>query len=109
MARSPVNRRGSRNPRPAGGDAGAYVLTREAVRELDRLATEKYGVPSIVLMENAARHAADVALDGLEHVEHPRVLIACGPGNNGGDGLAMARHLHNAGVAVALLIAAEPD
>src|SRR5262245_29883418 len=104
MARSPANPARSRDAR-----ANAYVLTRKAVRELDRLAAERYGVPSIVQMENAARHAADVALDGLEHVERPRVLAVCGPGNNGGDGLAMARHLHNAGAAVALLIAAEPD
>jgi hydroxyethylthiazole kinase-like uncharacterized protein yjeF len=59
-------------------------------------------------MENAARHVADVALDGLEAVDAPKVLIVCGPGNNGGDGLAAARHLHNAGLRVTVLLAGDP-
>ncbi len=85
-----------------------YVFTRDAVRKLDRLAVSEYGVPSIVLMENAARHVADVALDGLEGVEKPRVLVVAGAGNNGGDGLAAAHHLHNAGLRVIVFLAANP-
>ncbi len=50
----------------------------------------------MVLMENAARHASDIALEMVESIDVPRIVIACGPGNNGGDGLAMARHLSNA-------------
>jgi NAD(P)H-hydrate epimerase len=88
--------------------ASVYVLTRDASRELDRLALEEFGIPTIVLMENAARHAADIALDGLEGIDAPHVIIAAGPGNNGGDGLALARHLHNAGCTVAILQAQDP-
>ncbi|MCC6970645.1 MAG: NAD(P)H-hydrate epimerase [Phycisphaerales bacterium] len=73
-----------------------YLVTREACRSIDRLAVSEFGMASIVLMENAARHAADIALEMVEHIDHPRVVIVCGPGNNGGDGLAMARHLSNA-------------
>lgn len=80
------------------------VFTRESLRQVDRLAHEEFGIPSIVLMENAARHVADVALDGLEADEQPGALIVCGPGNNGGDGLAAARHLHNAGLEVSILL-----
>lgn len=85
-----------------------YVLTREASRELDRLALSEFGIPTLVLMENAARNAADIALDGLEGIASPRVIIVAGPGNNGGDGLAMARHLQNAGLKVAIILAAQP-
>lgn len=79
---------------PIGG--AVYLVTREACRSIDRLAVSDFGVPSIVLMENAARHAADIALEMVESINEPRIVIACGPGNNGGDGLAMARHLSNA-------------
>src|SRR5262245_36078728 len=95
-------------PRPRlrpGHRPWIYVFTRDAVRKLDRLAVSEFGVPSVVLMENAARHVTDVALDGLESVEAPKVLVVCGPGNNGGDGLAAARHLHNAGLRVTVFLA----
>ncbi len=82
-------------------------LTREQVRSIDRLALERYGVPGIVLMENAARAAADVAWDMLGGKAGP-VLVLCGGGNNGGDGLAVARHLHNRGAAVTVGLMTDP-
>lgn len=85
-----------------------YLLNREASRTIDRLAHDEFGIPSIVLMENASRHVADVALDELEDVDDPSILVVCGPGNNGGDGLAAARHLSNAGVRVTIALAADP-
>jgi hydroxyethylthiazole kinase-like uncharacterized protein yjeF len=87
----------------------AYVLSRAAVRELDRLATEEYGLPSAILMENAAFHLSDIAQHMLREVAIPRVLVVCGTGNNGGDGLALARHLHNAFAKVEILLAADPE
>jgi NAD(P)H-hydrate epimerase len=97
------------NPRlRPGRRPSIYVFTRDAVRKLDRLAVQEFAIPSVVLMENAARHVTDVALDGLEAVESPKVLVVCGPGNNGGDGLAAARHLHNAGVRVTVFLAGNP-
>jgi NAD(P)H-hydrate epimerase len=99
--------RPSHKPRLRPGQPPSlYVFSRDAVRRLDRLAVQEFGIPSIVLMENAARHVADVALDGLESIETPKVLIVCGPGNNGGDGLAAARHLHNAGLRVTIFLCA---
>jgi len=85
-----------------------WIFSREAVRKLDRLAVQEFGIPSVVLMENAARHIAEVALDGLDGIDKPRVLVVAGPGNNGGDGLACARHLHNAGLRVTVFLAANP-
>jgi NAD(P)H-hydrate epimerase len=70
-------------------------LTRKQLREVDRIAIEEYGIPGIVLMENAARGAADVIdRDVAEGDRSVPIFIFCGKGNNGGDGLAIARHLH---------------
>jgi NAD(P)H-hydrate epimerase len=72
-----------------------FSLTRADVRELDRRATDGFGVPGIVLMENAGRGCAEL-LTRLNPDRKP-VVILCGPGNNGGDGFVIARHLDNAG------------
>jgi NAD(P)H-hydrate epimerase len=66
-------------------------LTRAQVRELDRRAIEEYGVPGVVLMENAGRGAAEVLM--RLNPERLPVVICCGKGNNGGDGFVIARHL----------------
>lgn len=75
-------------------------LTASEVRELDRRAIEEFGVPSMVLMENASRRAAEVIRESLEREGLHEVLVLAGPGNNGGDGLAIARTLDNWGVRV---------
>ncbi|MCC6781234.1 MAG: NAD(P)H-hydrate epimerase [Planctomycetes bacterium] len=70
-------------------------------RAIDRDAVERLGMPSILLMENAARGV-------VEHARRlgERFVVLCGSGNNGGDGLAVARHL---GPACAIALLAEPD
>ncbi|MFN7021377.1 MAG: NAD(P)H-hydrate epimerase [Phycisphaerales bacterium] len=78
-------------------------------REVDRLCVEEFGIPSIVLMENAALGVASVARDLIAGVDDPCVLIFCGSGNNGGDGLAAARHLANDGIAVSIVLSASPE
>jgi NAD(P)H-hydrate epimerase len=81
-------------------------LTRSEVREIDRAAIEDYGVPGVVLMENAGAGTAQLleslGISGL-------VAIACGKGNNGGDGFVIARHLDAAGHVVRILLACRPD
>jgi NAD(P)H-hydrate epimerase len=86
---------------------GTVRLTRAQVREVDRRAIEEFGVPGIVLMENAAINASAVALDMLNY-QAANVTIICGGGNNGGDGLAIARHLHNYGLDVRILLTIDP-
>ena len=81
-------------------------LTRHELRELDRLAIEEYGVPGVVLMENAGANAA--RLLEAQGITGP-VAIACGRGNNGGDGFVIARHLEAAGHRVRVLLAAAPE
>ena len=77
------------------------LLSREQVRQLDRRAIDEYGIPALVLMENAGRGVADV----LVSLGHPGpVVICCGKGNNGGDGLVAARHLVNRGWAVKVFL-----
>jgi NAD(P)H-hydrate epimerase len=80
-----------------------FRLTRAQVREVDRRAINEFGIPGIVLMENAALGATDVALSMLDGAAKPTVAIICGGGNNGGDGLAIGRLLHIAGMAVTII------
>jgi len=68
------------------------LVTPEEMGVIDRTARERFGVPGIVLMENAARGLVDIIEDYFP-LEGLRVLVVCGSGNNGGDGLAAARHL----------------
>ena len=83
------------------------VLDNDAMREADRHTIDDLGVPSIVLMEHAATGVVDALREHLP--EARRVLVVCGPGNNGGDGLAVARHLADGGHEVELLLVSDPD
>lgn len=67
------------------------VMTRSEVREYDRRAIEEIGASGVVLMENAGRGCADI-ISGM-YKGGGCVVIFCGPGNNGGDGYVIARHL----------------
>lgn len=80
-------------------------LSRDQVRELDRLAIQEVGIPGLILMENAGRACAGAALEMLGGGARKAVCV-CGRGNNGGDGFVIARHLANARVDVAILVAA---
>lgn len=81
------------------------VLTRQQSRRVDRLAMEEYGIPGLVLMENAGRGVADKLCElGLQG----STAICCGKGNNAGDGFVIARHLDLRGYAVRVLLWADP-
>ena len=83
-----------------------HYLTRDQSREIDRRAIEDYGLLSLVLMENAGRGCVDVLCSlGVEGT----VAICCGKGNNGGDGLVMARHLELRGLPCKVLLWGEVD
>ena len=81
------------------------IVTPSEMREIEQLSIEKYGMPSIVLMENAAHVFSDHVVDK----NFKKVLVVVGPGNNGGDGLAIARHLYEAGIRVRVLITCSRD
>ncbi len=87
------------------------VATARQMAELDRITVEQYGIPTLVLMENAGRSCAERILRILQEKvgapEEASVAIACGRGNNGGDGMVIARHLQNRGVYVEVFLLSE--
>ena len=83
------------------------VMSRDEVRAVDAWAIDQIGVPGVVLMENAGRSCAELIKDKLAGLDHPRVCLFCGAGNNGGDGYVIARHLLNAGFHVKVILCSE--
>jgi len=83
------------------------AFTVDQIQRLDRAAIEEYGVPSLILMENAGRAAACQALKMFKG-RQGHVSIFCGVGNNAGDGFVAARHLINAGVKVKIFLIGRP-
>jgi NAD(P)H-hydrate epimerase len=81
-----------------------FHLSRSQARQLDQRASEEFGMPTLLLMENAGRGAAELLL--RLNPDQRRVLMLCGPGNNGGDGFVVARHLQNRGNEVDVLLVA---
>jgi hydroxyethylthiazole kinase-like uncharacterized protein yjeF len=79
------------------------ILTAEAMRGVDRVAIEQLGLPGLVLMENAALGVVDAI--GRQYPRAESAAVFCGPGNNGGDGLAVARQLATRGYAVEIFLA----
>ena len=81
------------------------LVTAQEMRELDRHAIETLGIPADTLMENAGRAVAEELRRELP--DGAAVSIVCGRGNNGGDGLVAARHLHRLGVEVLVILLGE--
>lgn len=79
------------------------------MREIDQKAMQEYGIPGLVLMENAGLAVCRVVERLLGGVEGKTVLLVCGKGNNGGDGFVAARQLHSRGARVRLLLAAPAE
>ncbi len=81
------------------------IVTAAEMREIDRITSERYGVPSLTLMENAGTAVADFVLS--QYPSAKRIAVICGKGNNGGDGFVAARKLHQAGKDVRVLLLAD--
>ena len=85
------------------------LTTAAQMREMDRRTIEDYGVPSIVLMENAALRVVDIIAERFGPLKGKRIAVVCGKGNNGGDGLVIARHLETRfGAEVTVHLAVDP-
>src|SRR5512146_715135 len=82
------------------------ITTAAEMREIDRVTSERFGVPLLTLMENAGSGVAEYVLRRYARAE--RIAVICGKGNNGGDGLVAARKLHEAGKRVSVLLLADP-
>ena len=92
------------------------ILSAAEMREVDRLTTERYGVPSLTLMENAGRSVAEFIggrfrspRSGGIHLEKRQIVVLCGKGNNGGDGFVVARGLREMGANVSAVLFASPE
>jgi NAD(P)H-hydrate epimerase len=85
------------------------ILTAAQMQRIDRLTTERYGVPSLTLMENAGRNVVDFLEAHLAPLASHRILILCGKGNNGGDGMVVARMLREQGLTPRVLLFADPE
>lgn len=86
------------------------VLTPEEMREVDRRTIE-LGIPGLVLMENAASRVVEFLVERFSPLHEQRIVVVCGKGNNGGDGLAIARQLVTRfrPRALDVFLAAEPE
>lgn len=98
----------------SGADSGdrlspleGSILDTAQVRSIDAWAAGELGIPGILLMENAGRSAADLLRALQPSVPQKPVAVLCGPGNNGGDGFVVARHLDGAGWPVVVVPASD--
>ncbi len=83
------------------------IVTAAEMGAIDRATSERYGVPSLTLMENAGAAVADYILS--RHAAARRIVVFCGKGNNGGDGFVAARRLHQKGMTVQVILLADPN
>jgi hydroxyethylthiazole kinase-like uncharacterized protein yjeF len=81
----------------------------QEMREIDYQAINDFGIPSLVLMENAGIRTVEVIKELLPEGKGKKVIVLAGKGNNGGDGLVIARHLINSGIKVETFLMAFPE
>ncbi|MFH1692421.1 MAG: NAD(P)H-hydrate epimerase [Candidatus Omnitrophota bacterium] len=86
-------------------------VTAAEMFEIDRLAAQEYGIPAVVLMENAGRAVFEEVIRMGKNARRRRdkIVCVCGKGNNGGDGFVCARHLLNHGFDVEVFLIDEPE
>src|SRR5205814_3677598 len=82
-------------PTGADGVARMKIVSAAEMREIDRVTSERFGVPSLTLMENAGSAVAEFVVS--RYPDAKRIGVICGKGNNGGDGLVVARKLFELG------------
>ena len=85
------------------------LVTAEEMREADQAAINEYGVPGLILMENAGQAVVRKAEEIMGGLAGKKAAVFCGGGNNGGDGLVVARHLYNSGCEVRLYYLTDPE
>ena len=85
-----------------------YIVNGSQAREIDRCSIQEIGIPSMVLMEKAAMSVASCIMAQADK-KQDRILVVCGTGNNGGDGVAAARMLRDAGYIVRVLVLGQEE
>src|SRR5690242_8009974 len=90
-------------------DSRLKILTAEQIREIDRLSTAQFGIPGILLMENAGIRVVEALESRVDNLEDLTIGILCGKGNNGGDGFVVARQLIQKGCTPFVYLFADED
>jgi ADP-dependent NAD(P)H-hydrate dehydratase / NAD(P)H-hydrate epimerase len=85
------------------------VVTSAQMREVDRLSTQKYGIPSLQLMENAGAGVVGYLENNFGGLDRREIVVVCGKGNNGGDGFVVARLLRERGARPVAILCAGPE
>lgn len=85
------------------------LVTAQEMAAMDQIAIKEYGIPGVVLMENAGLKVAEIVASLLNNLSQSSVMVFAGKGNNGGDGFVAARHLHNRGAEVQVFLATEAE
>ena len=98
-------RRPTNDRRPTTNDRFMKIVTATEMRAIDRATSERFGVPSLTLMENAGTAVAEHVLSRYGAAQ--KIVVFCGKGNNGGDGFVAARQLHEAGKTVQVILLAD--
>ncbi len=88
---------------------GIPIVSAEQMRALDRAAIEQDGIPSLVLMERAGYGVFQRVAEWFTPLANKKVAVLVGKGNNGGDGMVVARYLYEAGAKVHLWLACAPE
>src|SRR6266481_518328 len=94
-------------PRRAGAER-MKVLTAAQMREADRLTTERHAISSLQLMDNAGAAIADFLREKFSSLAQRKIVVLCGKGNNGGDGLVVARLLKQSGCSPEVILFSNP-
>jgi hydroxyethylthiazole kinase-like uncharacterized protein yjeF len=84
------------------------LVTAEEMRRMDGRTIEEFGIPGLLLMENAGLQVVTHAERRFGSWRGKRVLVLCGGGNNGGDGMVVARHVAQRGAEVQVVLVADP-
>ena len=89
----------------------SYVVTAQEMRRADENTITRFGVPQLVLMERAALSAQDFIIEEWQNLftKRVRILIVAGNGNNGGDGVALARLFYLQGHRVTVLVSGKEE
>ncbi|MDA3792025.1 MAG: NAD(P)H-hydrate epimerase, partial [Desulfobacula sp.] len=86
-----------------------FLVTANQMQEMDKKAIESFGIPGLVLMENAGRGAFDYLLRKFKDIKTKKIAVLAGRGNNGGDGFVIARYLIEKGIHVTIFLLSSKD
>jgi len=84
------------------------IVSADLMQKMDKTTIEDLNIPGIILMENAGRGVYEIIIKEFKDYLSPYVLVVAGPGNNGGDGFVIARHLHVNGIIKTKIILLSP-